>query len=156
LIRTLRREDLERVFAIQCRAHAPAYHEPVEALASRIECGEGFCLACDAPEGLTAYLLAHPWRGAPPALHTPLVPPAEADHLFLHDLAILPGHQGKGIAAALIENLLALASSRFAGIRLVALAGVEDFWRRQGWQPLAATLESNYGVGARLMGRPLA
>lgn len=150
------REDLGQVFAVQCRAHAPDYHEPVEALASRFENGDGHCLVAAGEEGLAAYLLAHPWRGAPPALHRPLSCAAEPDHLFLHDLAVAPERRGQGFAAALLDALLAKAESRrFAEIRLVALAGAQAFWLAHGWRARAEPLAAAYGEGACLMSRAL-
>jgi GNAT superfamily N-acetyltransferase len=150
------REDLEQVFAIQCRAHQPDYHEPVEALASRLENGDGHCLVAVAAEGLAAYLLAHPWRGSPPVLHRPLRCATEPDHLFLHDLAVAPECRGQRIAAALLEGLLAKTQScRLAEIRLVALAGAQAFWLAHGWRAQAEPLAAAYGEGACLMTRAL-
>ncbi|WP_417067593.1 GNAT family N-acetyltransferase [Niveibacterium terrae] len=150
------REDLEQVFAVQCRAHAPDYHEPVEALASRLESGGDHCFVAAGAEGLAAYLLAHPWRGSPPALHRPLICAGEPDHLFLHDLAVAPECRGQRVAVALLEALLAKAQGRrFAEIRLVALAGAQAFWLAHGWRAQAAPLAGAYGEGACLMSRSL-
>ena len=150
------REDLEQVFAVQCRAHQPDYHEPLAALASHLEHGDGLCLVAEAAEGLAAYLLAHPWRGAPPALHRPLTGAREPDHLFLHDLAVAPECRGRGLAAVLLEGLIAQAqSSRLGEIRLVALADAQAFWLAHGWRAQAQKLAAAYGEGACLMSRTL-
>jgi len=50
-IRTMSLADLPAVHALQCRAHPDHYHEPVEALASRLVLGPDFCLVA-VEEGL--------------------------------------------------------------------------------------------------------
>ena len=149
--------DLDPVFDLQCRAHGPDYHEPRAALASRLERGRGFCLVAEFGRRPVAYLLAHPWLGGAPALHRPLPLVAGPDHLFLHDLAVVPEARGTGAGAALISTLVKRArSAGFGEIRLVAIAGADGFWQRQGWAAISgAKLDRSYGSAARLMRRPL-
>jgi GNAT superfamily N-acetyltransferase len=149
--------DLDPVFDLQCRAHGPDYHEPRAALASRLERGRGFCLVAELGRRPVAYLLAHPWRGPAPALHRPLATIEAPDHLFLHDLAVLPEARGSGAGAALVSTLVKRTrSAGFGEIRLVAIAGADSFWQRQGWAAvLNAKLDRSYGSAARLMRRPL-
>lgn len=152
--------DLGEVYALQCLAHRPDYHETVDVLASHLECGGRHCLVAESDQGLAAYLFAHPWRGTPPVLSRPVMPnPASErpDHLFLHDLAVLPRLHGRGAAARLIAHLPSLsAKCGLAEIRLVALAGLEAFWLRHGWRPGPdLILDRCYGVGACVMTRTL-
>lgn len=147
--------DLDPVFDLQCRAHTPDYHESRAALASRFERGRKTCFVAELGHHAVAYLLAHPWSGAPPVLHHPLGKQAQADHLFLHDLAVLPEARGAGAAAALIAALEKQGRrDGFREIRLVALVNAVSFWQRLGWKPLTGiVLDRSYGVGARVKAR---
>ncbi len=147
--------DLAPVFDLQCRAHESDYHEPRAALASRFDLGREACLVAELGRRPLAYLLAHPWAGAPPRLHEPLARLAAPDHLFLHDLAVAPEARGIGAAGALVAGLIEYAGrSAYAEIRLVALAGADGFWLRLGWSAApGAALDRTYGAGARSMRR---
>ncbi|WP_374508903.1 GNAT family N-acetyltransferase [Niveibacterium sp.] len=149
--------DLDPVFDLQCRAHTPDYHESRTALASRFERGRKTCFVAEQGHHAVAYLLAHPWGGPPPVLHHPLSKLAQADHLFLHDLAVLPEARGAGAAAALIAALEKQGRrDGFGEIRLVALVNAVSFWQRLGWKPLpGVVLDRSYGVGARVKARAI-
>lgn len=140
--------DLPAVHALQCRAYPPAYHESQEVLGSRLnQGGARFCLVADSPAGLLAYLFAHPWQGAPPALHAPLPHASAADHVFLHDLAVCPSGRGQALAEGLLSRLLLQAREQgFSELRLVALRSAHAFWLRMGWSPLdMPSLDAAYG-----------
>lgn len=157
-IRPMRPGDLEVVFALQCHAHTADYHEPRAALASRFEAGPGACLVAEWASRPVAYVLAHPWQGAPPPLHRPLAPVQRPDQLFLHDLAVVPEARGVGAAGALIDTLARRAQGlALAEIRLVALVDAVAFWQRKGWRAMTGVpLHRSYGSGARLKTRPVA
>ncbi|GAA5179779.1 GNAT family N-acetyltransferase [Niveibacterium umoris] len=154
-IRLMTPGDLDPVFDLQCRAHTPDYHESRAALASRFERGRQSCFVAELGHRAVAYLLAHPWAGPPPILHHALPKLVMPDHLFLHDLAVLPEARGAGAAAALISALEKhCRRAGFGEIRLVALVDAVSFWQRRGWKPLGGvTLDRSYGVGARLKTR---
>ena len=147
LIRRMRPADLPAVFELQCQAYPAAYHESVAALASRQQAGGSFCFVAERAGELLAYLFAHPWQGHPPALHQPLQAKPDADHLFLHDLAVAPHGRGLGLGARLHAASWAAAQSAGLGeVRLVALAPAQPFWRRLAYQPQPAVpLDAGYG-----------
>lgn len=149
--------DLDPVFDLQCRAHGADYHEPRVALASRLAHGSGFCLVAELGRRPVAYLLAHPWRGSAPVLHRPLRQDGAADHLFLHDLAVLPEARSTGAGKALVATLVKRTrSAGFGEIRLVAIAGADGYWLRQGWLAIPnARLDRSYGTAAKWMRRRL-
>lgn len=92
------------------------------------------------PEGdLVAYMLAHPWhRDSPPPLHADgFTLPLSPDVLHLHDLAIDPDRQGRGLATVLCSHLFETAAgSGWPTMTLVAVRGSADFWRRHGFQTI--------------------
>ena len=157
-VRPMTLGDLDPVFDLQCRAHTPDYHESRTALASRFERGRKCCFVAEQGQCAVAYLLAHPWGGPPPVLHHMLPRLAQPDHLFLHDLAVLPEVRGVGAAAALIAALEKQGRREgFREIRLVALVNAVSFWQRRGWKPLpGVVLDRSYGVGARVKTRAIA
>ncbi|MCX9155023.1 GNAT family N-acetyltransferase [Niveibacterium sp. 24ML] len=156
-VRPMTPGDLDPVFDLQCRAHTPDYHESRAALASRFARGRKHCFVAELGHHAVAYLLAHPWAGDPPVLHHPLPAAVQAEHLFLHDLAVLPEARGAGAAAALIAALEKQGRrDGFGEIRLVALVNAVGFWQRLGWKPLpGARLDRSYGVGARVKTRAI-
>jgi hypothetical protein len=162
-IRTMNMADLSAVHALQCRAHPDHYHEPVEALASRLVLGPDFCLvavesAGVSPQGLpnggvsaslSAYFLAHPWAGDPPPLHEALPGRLSepAHYLFLHDMAVCPRRQGLALGSQLHDALLARAARHgFAELRLVAVGTARSYWQKLGFGECDGVgLHSSYG-----------
>lgn len=147
LIRPMRPADLPGVWAVQCAAYPSAYHEPQEALASHLEAGRAHCFVAESPQGLAGYVFAHPWQGEPPLLHQPLQVPGNASHLFIHDMAIAPAHQGRGLAAALMAAIeQSLHALHVVQVRLVAVGQAQHFWARYGFAvDQAATPPACYG-----------
>lgn len=149
-IRRMAAADLEAVYAVQCRAHPGQYHEPVEALASRLALGLDFCLVAVGAQGVLAYFLAHPWHGNPPPLHENLsqVAAVPERYLFLHDLAVSPECRGEGVGRQLCTAMFAAAAGQgLAELRLVAVGHALGFWQRHGFVSLpAVSLHASYGA----------
>ena len=82
--------------------------------------------------------------------------PAAADVLHLHDVALLPERQGRGLGSAAVARI-AVVAARY-GLRrmtLVAVHGTPGYWGRRGFGETGLTppgLES-YGPGARYLVR---
>lgn len=153
VLRPIRPEDIPAVLALQAQAYASAYHEEASAFLSRLSHGVGLpTLALTSSGELAAYLFAHPWWGETiPPLGQPLLPAGEADQLFLHDLSVAPAWRGLGAGACLLSAVLANGVALgFSRLRLVAVAGAENYWSRLGLEPVGPAGEG-YGVGARLM-----
>ena len=148
-IRTMRQEDLAAVHAVQCCAHPDDYHEPLEALASRLELGPAFCLVAEVGGKVSAYFLAHPWFGEPPALHEELAEcqPGAVCHLFLHDMAVSPDCQGRALGGMLYADMRERAAAHgFTELRLVAVGEACRYWERLGFEVFAAPpLHASYG-----------
>jgi GNAT superfamily N-acetyltransferase len=108
----------------------------------------------------SGYILSHPWPfKALPALNSLLgAIPADADTMYLHDLALLPKARGIGAAAAIVGDILRHArATGFATVSLVAVNGSQAFWHKHGFRPLPAPELADkllsYEAGARYMVR---
>lgn len=143
----MREQDVPAVHAVQCAAYPPAYHEAERVLAARCQIGAGNCfVAADAGE-VSAYLIAYPWRGAPPPLHVEAAGVAGCDHLFVHDLAVHPAARGRRLADALLDALLTVGrEAAFPTLRLVAVGRARTFWAARGFLPRPEIeLDPGYG-----------
>ena len=113
---------------------------------------------CWVTEG--GYAIAHPVRlGEPPALDALLGALSDgADTLHIHDVALLPAMQGRGLGGALLRALVSVAARhRLAWLSLVAVHGTAPYWARSSFRdaPASAAVAS-YGAEARYMVRPAA
>jgi GNAT superfamily N-acetyltransferase len=151
--------DLESVGRIADVVH-PLYPESEEVPAERLSLFPAGCLiARDARGEVLGYAVSHPGRlGRPPALDSRLGQiPADADCLYLHDVALLPEARGLGLGLSLMDLLRALAAR--SGLKVLALTAVNrstSYWRSRGFsdysgdEVLAAKL-SSYGEDAVYM-----
>ncbi len=145
--------DLPEVGRIAAVVHADFFERPA-VFAERLALFADGCLM--APGG---YMVAHPTRaGAPPALDTLLgALPAAADTLHLHDVALLPAMQGRGLGAAAVRAARVVAARHgLPRLGLIAVHGTAAYWARFGFvdAPAGATLAS-YGADARYMLAPV-
>jgi len=129
--RKMQRDDLASVCRIAAACH-PDFPEDSRVLAEKQRLAPEFCFVLADGRQITGYLLAHPWRlGEIPALdHLLEKIPADADCLYLHDLALLPQVRGGGYAA---QVLALLAGSSYKKLALVAVNDSEIFWQKQGF-----------------------
>jgi len=103
---------------------------------------------------ILAYLLSHPWGSdSPPKLNEEVPVNNETSNLYLHDLALSKEARGKGIAKALVENLINNAKTQgITKILLVAVQGSSSFWVKYGFMVIAnAAICPSYGSAAKLM-----
>ncbi|MBS1209640.1 MAG: N-acetyltransferase [Proteobacteria bacterium] len=138
--------DLPAVFALQCRAHPADYHEPVDALASRLEVGSEYCFVAER-DALAGYVFAHPWAGKPPVLHAPIKPCASPHHVFLHDLAVCPTCRGVSASRRLFDAVrLHAIQHGFDTMQLVAVGSAQTFWQGLGFDVVPdQRLHASYG-----------
>lgn len=160
--RAMEEGDLPAVNRIGDVVHVD-YPEAPEVIAERLALYPAGCrLACIAGEPV-GYALMHPGRvGEAPPLDTLLGGlPADADCLYLHDIALLPAARGSGLGSAVLAEAEALArAAGFAMLALTSTPPARGYWLRQGFQPtqggpaLQAKLAS-YGAGMTYMTRPV-
>lgn len=155
--------DLPEVSRIGAVVH-PAFPESDRVFDERFRLFPQGCHVAQGPDGAAVgYAVAHPGRlFAPPALDTLLWQlPAEANCLYVHDVALLPAARGGGLGRAIVGELTAVA--RRTGLHCLALTAVNGsagWWQRRGFlrlQPeppeLIDKLKS-YGVDAAYLVKP--
>lgn len=154
--RPLTDADLPNLCAIADRVH-PDHPESPEALASHLRVFPAGCFLADGPDGALGYCLSHPGRvGRPPALDTVLTGIADADCLYLHDIALLPEARGLGLGEAMVGRLAKVARAHgFDRMALTAVSQSWGFWERQGFHRHACPALASYGAAAVYMVRAL-
>lgn len=176
LLRPMTPDDLPAVLRVQAQCYPAELIESANALASRLALAPALCWvaahanASRTPAQLAAYLFTHPWpRDTLPPLDG-VLPHEGRDGIraadagltwFVHDMAVAPGGQGRGLARRLYAK--ASDAARAAGLRcsrLIAVRGAARWWEGMGYARLspgkdAATKLSRYGSDAVVMGREL-
>lgn len=154
--------DLDGVVAV---AHVsfPDHPEERACFANRLDLYPQGCFVLAAQDGtIMGYLVAYPWKlNAAPALNVLIdAIPADAEVVYLHDLALHPDTRGGGFTRPVVERVAQEAKD--AGWPSVALVAVNDastFWARNGFEiqnpPGMAEKLASYGDDARYMVRPL-
>ena len=133
-LRALESSDMQEVVRVQTAAFAPSLTEPPEALLCKINGFPRGAWGCFCEEELAGYIICVPWKGekALPLGDTKVIPPEQADHLYIHDLAVHPDHRGKGVATRLVTQAIELArKTRSSRIALTSVQGSQKFWA--GW-----------------------
>ncbi len=140
----------------------PDHPEERDVILGRLSLYPAGCKVSEREGEIVGYAISHPWvSGQPPSLNAKLIGlPPKSDIYYLHDIAIAPAAQGKGVANAVVVELLAHArSAGFRNAELVAVNGSAPFWSRHGFhrQPPSAMARklTTYGEGAVYMKRPL-
>jgi GNAT superfamily N-acetyltransferase len=153
--------DLDSVCAVAAVAF-PDHFEDRDCFADRLSLYPQGCRVLNDGDRVLGYRIAYPSRrGSIPPLNSRLsVLPADADILYLHDLALRPEARGAGHAQADVEALIDQA--RIDGWPAVALVAVNDaqpFWTRRGFvadaSPDVRAKLATYGPDAVYMVRPL-
>jgi GNAT superfamily N-acetyltransferase len=128
------------------------YPERPEVFAERLALFPAGCLIMEG-----GYVVAHPARrGAPPPLDALLgALPDDADALHLHDVALLPELQGRGLGGAALRAVAAIAVHHgLPWLSLVAVRGMGAYWARLGFAEAPASRAlASYGLEARYMVR---
>lgn len=165
-VRHMRAQDVTAILQLQLVAYPGILLERDEFFLNRLSLSPQTCwVAREGGEGaLLGYLVAYPWGdGLPPELDVPLQRlPEPAACWFLHDCAVHPQAQGRGVGRQLYQTASAAAFGQgLRQARLVALAQAATYWRNMGYVDLpetplglAAKLQS-YGDGACYLQRAL-
>ncbi|MFC8711451.1 MULTISPECIES: GNAT family N-acetyltransferase [unclassified Streptomyces] len=154
-VRALADADWPQVAALEAAAYAGSgLTEGQAALESRGRVSPGTCFVLDLGDRLGGYVLALPY---PEAAFPDLTAPERAAHrtanLHLHDLVVDERLRGRGLGARLAGHLTAVAADRgFERMSLVAVAGLEGFWRGLGYRAHRdIEVPSGYGPHALYM-----
>lgn len=155
--RPMQAADAAAVLAVQQAAYPPSHHESWAVLGRKLALWPTGCWVLEDEEGLLAYLFSHPGRlDAPPLLHADLQLPERPDAYAIHDLALHPRAQGRGLARLLVAQAeMQAQQAGLPAMSLVAVQGSAAFWSRFGFalaRPAPPQLAS-YGGAAVFMTR---
>ncbi len=130
-------DEIRPLLEVADQVH-PDLPESAEVFTERVKLFPEGCLALvrDDDGKLCGYAISHPVRARqPPALDSLLREiPSDADQYYIHDVAILPGFRGKGLAAEAIWQLLGVARRHnYQATCLVSVYGTAPFWARFGF-----------------------
>lgn len=163
LVRPLAVQDLPGLLAVQLACYGAGFVESREVFAARLASPANCSLVLERAGVVCAYLAAYrSLRGKVTPLHGGFEAVPQPDTLYLHDMAVLPGCAGQGLARALLQPMWKEAKAR--GLRhtaLVSVQGSQAYWERQGYavQALADAAQrerlASYGGGAVYMVREL-
>jgi ribosomal protein S18 acetylase RimI-like enzyme len=163
VVRPLALSDLTDLLAVQLACYGAGFVESGEVFARRLASPANCSLVLEQGGVVCAYLAAYRsvWGKVTP-LHGDFEAVAQPDTLYLHDMAVLPAHAGKGLALALLQPLWAQGCAhRLWHSALVSVQGSQAYWERQGYalQPLEDATQrarlTSYGEGAVYMQRSL-
>ena len=153
--------DAQAVLGVQRVAYPATHWESWEVLGRKLALWpQGCWVSVDAGGDVQAYLFSHPGRAeAPPALHGVIdALPTAPDAYAVHDLALHPRAQGRGLGVALWRRAqVAAHAAGLTVITLVAVQGSAGFWARQGFatvQPESPDMVrklAGYGADAAFM-----
>ncbi len=153
-------QHMAAVMAVQAACYHAIQPESLAAMAAKRVAGDGLSMVAreKVAKRIDAYLIAMPvrWPALPELDSLPVAHPAP-DTLYLHDLALHPRARGTGVAAQLVQQVLAAGQrAGFQQAALVAIQGSAPFWQRFGFavvtpDAMLATQLGSYGDDAQLM-----
>lgn len=154
--------DLDGVVEI-ARLSFPDHFEDRGCFENRLERFEAGCFVLGSDDGaVLGYLVAYPWKGeTAPSLNSRIDRlPADADRLYLHDLALHPDVRGGGWTRPMVERLARQGrADGWPVLALVAVNRATAFWEGLGFsvvdEPQVQARLSSYGPDARYMVRAL-
>ena len=131
-------KDIKSLARVADKIH-PDLPERDEVFAERAKLFAGGCMGLTVGKSneLGGYVISHPIKYLqPPALNSLLGEIAsDANQYYIHDLAILPELQGRGLARKCVNKLLAIAK-QYPTTCLISVYGTQHFWSRFGFVPV--------------------
>ena len=148
------------VLRIQDYCYTEIEPESLKSLQAKILASPDTCLIAESSEGAVGYLIAVPIVYPHlPTLNAPTFElSADADTLYIHDLAVDGAGRGKGVAQALVRaSIDAAKRSGLSRACLVAIQNSQSFWGQFGFEIVAppgseiSPKLASYGADAQLM-----
>jgi GNAT superfamily N-acetyltransferase len=137
----------------------PDFPEDVAVMENRLALFPDGCFVAERNHMALGYAIAHPSVIAKPASLNTVLPhlPADADCLFLHDIALSEPARGLSLGRSFVPRLISVARHHgFTRLGLVSVNNSLGFWQAQGFailtpdETLAAKL-TTYSADAAYM-----
>lgn len=134
-IRLMSLNDLIAIEHIQAEAYAGYFLESADVIAQRFHLSPATAWVAEHDGQVCAYLVGYWSRvGKINPLNAPFASVADANCLYLHDLALLKIAQGFGVGKKLIQAATELASSNSAqALALLSVQNSKEFWQGLGF-----------------------
>lgn len=160
MFRAITTADWPAIMQIQQQSYPAMLHESLAVLQSKQQLAPSSCRVFANNNGVHAYCFAHPGCAGEPAplnetTATTLL--ANANTLYIHDIAVAPAARGQQLAQLALRQLVSIAEQQqLASLSLVAVNGAANYWQRLGFvpYPIAKSLRA-YGESATYMVRSL-
>jgi GNAT superfamily N-acetyltransferase len=135
LIRLMQVTDIPALLVIQEQAYGVEMFEDAEVIEQRLHIAPETAWVAETDAGVQAYLVTYPSRlGALTALGDNFQCAADADCLYLHDLAVATAAGGCGLGQALIAAATRYAEEKGYGFSsLISVQNSVGFWQRRGY-----------------------
>lgn len=137
--RTMTVADIPAVDAIGVIAH-PGFPEDIVVMENRFALFSDGCFVAANEDEAIGYAIAHPSKIGRPAPLNHVLPSldADADCLFLHDIALTDAARGQGLGVAIVPLLKEVARAHgFTKLGLVSVNNSRKFWSAQGFEIFA-------------------
>ena len=157
-VRPILATDITHIIDIQRDVYEVRYHESPDSFTAKVNTAASSCFGAWYEGAMAGYLVAMP-VSADGAIEldstdAPAVPLAEADAIYIHDVAVLPKYQGLGVADVMLVHLYETAiRHRIEHFRLVSVQNSREFWESRGFRVEDRAVPKGYGPEAVLMSR---
>lgn len=141
-IRLINEADLDAIVAIQDSCYADELFENACLISRRLASQPQSCWLAENNEGeVLAYLFSYPSRNSQVApLGSEFGYYADAELLYLHDMAVSHNARGMRLAPQLLAYAEQYAADLgFSTLALVAVQGSVPYWQKQGFEVLTLT-----------------
>ncbi len=155
---TLAAADIPAVLRVQRACYRDELIESADSFLKKLALYGAGCRGAWTKTRLSGYVFAHPWRvGDVVDLDSDsYVLPADANCMYVHDLAVDPSERQQSIASRLFQAVVAVAEERGLNrFALVAVQNSEPFWSRWGFSvqrefPYAPGVPASYMLSEEL------
>jgi ribosomal protein S18 acetylase RimI-like enzyme len=134
-IRHMTEDDIPALHRIQAECYSPMMQEDDATLRGRLRLAPDTAWVAEDEVGVCAYLVGYRSRvGKVTPLNGLFDIPANADALYLHDLAVSGRCKGRGVGTALVQAACRQAEEEgLAYSALVSVQGSRAFWQGLGY-----------------------
>lgn len=159
-LRPLNSGDLREVLSLQRDAYGDSYIESAQSIEAKIALASRTSWGAFDDHGLAGYVIALPVKSdfMMPLDRIPqgVLPLAEAEILYLHDLAVGRRALKSGVGSLLFRQVFTqAANSPVRAIELVAVQKALAFWARRGFREISREVGLGYGPEAVKCALPL-
>jgi len=148
-VRNLNNEDILGVMSLQKQVYTKDLQEDITVFIQILNVFPEGVFGVFEGDNLAGYLFSFPYvLNQVKPLNSQLYLTGEENCLYLHDMAISPDYQGKGLTKQLFERYILTAEENGFKIQcLVAVQNSAEFWGKFGFKRISDVNNSGYSNG---------